>query len=81
MSGKTIYNYIGFHLKGGLKKLALSELRQKGKKRRKSRFVQIDLLETYNAQAARETIERRFKRLGSGLVKTIRFDQGKKQRA
>jgi IS30 family transposase len=32
---------------------------------RKSRFVQIDLLETYNAQAARKTIERRFKRLGA----------------
>jgi len=131
MSGKTIYNYLRFHMKGELKKLALSELRQKGKKRRKSgeaaekrgkitemtlidqrpaevegrevpghwegdliigaghksalcviverksRFVQIDLLETYNAETVRKTIERRFKRLGSGLVKTITFDQGK----
>jgi IS30 family transposase len=110
MSGKTIYNYPRFHMKGELKKLALSGLRQKGKKRRKageaaekrgkitegdlitgaghksalcviverkSRFVQIDLLETYNALTVRETIERRFKRLGKGLVKTITFDPGK----
>jgi transposase, IS30 family len=34
VSGKTIYNYINFHLKGELKKLALGELRQRGKKRR-----------------------------------------------
>jgi IS30 family transposase len=40
---------------------------------RKSRFVQIDLLETYKA----ETVERRFKRLRGGLVKTITFDRGK----
>jgi transposase, IS30 family len=30
---KTIYNYIHFHMKGELKKLALQELRLKGKKR------------------------------------------------
>jgi hypothetical protein len=31
-----IYNYLHFPMKGEMKKLALSELRQKGKKRRKS---------------------------------------------
>jgi IS30 family transposase len=33
VSEKTIYNYLHFHLKGELKKLALQELRQKDKKR------------------------------------------------
>jgi len=33
VSGKTIYNYLHFHMKGELKKLALQKLRQKGKKR------------------------------------------------
>ncbi len=33
VSEKTIYNYLHFHMKGELKKLALQELRQKGKKR------------------------------------------------
>ncbi|MDR0638036.1 MAG: IS30 family transposase [Spirochaetaceae bacterium] len=124
MSEKTIYNYIHFHMKGELKKIALEDLRQKGKKRRKttekgenrgkisemtlidgraipghwegdliigkghksalcvmverrSRFVQIDLLERYDAATVRKTIEKRFKRLGGGLCKTITFDQGK----
>jgi IS30 family transposase len=36
VSGKTIYNYINFHLKGELKKLALRELRRRGKGRRSS---------------------------------------------
>lgn len=36
MSGKTIYNYINFHMRGELKKLALSDLRQRGKKRKTS---------------------------------------------
>lgn len=35
VSEKTIYNYINFHMKGELKKLALAELRQKGKPRKK----------------------------------------------
>jgi IS30 family transposase len=35
VSGKTIYNYVHFHMKGELKKLALSELRQRGKSRKK----------------------------------------------
>ena len=35
VSEKTIYNYLHFHMKGELQKLALQELRQKGKKRRK----------------------------------------------
>jgi hypothetical protein len=34
MSGKTIYNHVGFHLKGELKKLALEDLRRRGKRRR-----------------------------------------------
>lgn len=33
VSENTIYNYLHFHMKGELKKLALQELRQKGKKR------------------------------------------------
>jgi IS30 family transposase len=33
VSEKTIYNYLHFHMKGELKKLALQELRQRGKKR------------------------------------------------
>jgi IS30 family transposase len=34
MSGKTIYNYVFFHMKGELKKLALQDFRQRGKKRK-----------------------------------------------
>ena len=34
VSPKTIYNYVNFHMKGELKKLALRDLRLKGKKRR-----------------------------------------------
>jgi IS30 family transposase len=34
MSSKTIYNYIFFHMKGELKKLALKDLRLRGKKRK-----------------------------------------------
>jgi IS30 family transposase len=34
MSGKTIYNYLFFHLKGELKKLALGDLRLRGKERK-----------------------------------------------
>jgi IS30 family transposase len=115
MSAKTIYNYIHFHMKGELKKAALEDLRQKGKKRRgnteqgetsgkisemtlidgspeetegrtvpghwegdliigkghksalcviverKSRYVQTDLLEKYDAATVRKAIEQRFK--------------------
>jgi IS30 family transposase len=131
MSAKTIYNSIHFHMKGELKKIALEDLRQKGKKRRKntekgenrgkisemtlidprpeeiegrtvpghweggliigkghksalcviverkSRYVQIDLLEKYDAATVRKTIEKRFRGLGGKLCKTITFDQGK----
>jgi IS30 family transposase len=35
VSEKTIYNYLHFHMKGELQKLALHELRQKGKVRKK----------------------------------------------
>lgn len=37
MSGKTIYNYIHFHMKGELKKLALKDLRRRGKKKKSSK--------------------------------------------
>jgi len=36
MSGKTIYNYVHFHMRGELKKVALKDLRQRGKKRKTS---------------------------------------------
>jgi len=130
MSGKTIYNYVLFHMKGELKKLALEDLRQRGKKRkkgkdgekrgklpemtlidsrpmeinarivpgnwegdliigkerksalsvlveRKTRYVQLDLLETYDASTVRKTIENRFKRMQPSLVKSLTLDQGK----
>jgi IS30 family transposase len=48
---------------------------------RKSRFVQMDLLLEYGAGTVRKTVERRFKRLEPGLVKSITFDQGKKNSA
>jgi IS30 family transposase len=130
MSGKTIYNYVFFHMKGELKKLALKDLRLRGKERkegkggekwgkipemtlidsrpaeidarevpghwegdliigkghksailvtveRKSRYVQMDLLESMDARMVRKKIEQRFKRLKPALRKSITFDQGK----
>lgn len=128
VSEKTIYNYIELHMKGEMKKLALQELRQHGKKRkgkaeprgklsnmtliderpkevdarvvpghwesdliiganhqsalsviveRKSRYVMIDLLESYDAESVRKSIERRFKKLEPVLTKSITCDQGK----
>jgi IS30 family transposase len=130
MSGKTIYNYIFFHMKGELKKLALKDLRLRGKARkkgeegekrekipgmalidtrpaeinarsvaghwegdliigkgrksailvtveRKSRFVQMDLLKSWDAATMRKAIERRLKKLEEPLRKSITFDQGK----
>jgi IS30 family transposase len=130
MSGKTIYNYVLFHMKGELKKLALEDLRQRGKKRkrgkdgekrgklsemtlidsrpieinarivpgnwegdlimgkkhksalsvlveRKTRYVQLDLLEKFDAMTVRKTIERRFRRIQPTLVKSLTVDQGK----
>jgi IS30 family transposase len=131
MSAKTIYHSIRFPMKGALKKIALQDLRQKGKKRRKdrekgenrgkisemtlidqrpkevegravpghgegdliigkghksvlcvmverkSRFIQIDVLQRYDASTVRKTIERRFRRLMPELCKTIPFDRGK----
>jgi IS30 family transposase len=35
MCGKTIYNYVHYHMKGELKKIALEELRQRGKPRKR----------------------------------------------
>jgi IS30 family transposase len=130
MSGKTIYNYVFFHMKGELKKLALQDLRLRGKKRkggkaaekrgklpemtlidtrpaeintreggghwegdliigkdhksailvtveRKTRFVQLDVLEHMDAVTVRKRIEKRFKKLEPALRKSITFDQGK----
>lgn len=130
VSGKTIYNYLHFHMRGELKKLALKDLRQHGRKRktvhseqkrgklnditliderppeinsravpghwegdliigknhksalcviveRQTRFVQLDLLHSYDAKTVRKTIERRFKRIEPQLRKSITFDQGK----
>jgi transposase, IS30 family len=34
VSAKTIYNYVNFHMKGELKKVALKEFRRRGKKRK-----------------------------------------------
>jgi IS30 family transposase len=130
MSGKTIYNYVQFHMKGELKKLALADFRQRGKPRkpgkthgkrgtiphmtlidtrpeeinariipghwegdliigkchksaicvtveRQTRYIQMDLLTTYDAPAVRKTIERRFKKLEPSLRKSLTLDQGK----
>jgi transposase, IS30 family len=128
VSEKTIYNYIEFHMKGELKKLAVQELRQRGKVRkgnaekrgklpnmaliderpkevdsrivpghwegdliiganhqsalsviveRKTRYVTIDLLLSYDADSVRKSIEHRFKKLEPQLIKSITCDQGK----
>jgi IS30 family transposase len=44
---------------------------------RKSRYVQIDLLERYDAATVRKTIEKRFRGLEGKLCKTITFEQSK----
>jgi IS30 family transposase len=128
VSEKTIYNYISFHMKGELKKLALLELRQKGKQRkhtlelrgkipnmvliderpkevdsrdvpghwegdliigdghksalsviveRKTRYVMIERLLSYDAKTVRKSIEKRFKTLDPELKKSLTYDQGK----
>lgn len=128
VSEKTIYNYIEFHMKGELKKLALHELRQHGKKRRKTaekrgklpnmtliderpkevdsrmvaghwegdliigarhqsalsviverktRYISLDLLLSYDADSVRKSIERRFRNMDPELIKSITCDQGK----
>src|SRR6056297_231163 len=40
VSGKTIYIYVHFHMRGELKKLALKDLRQHGKKRKSAHSEQ-----------------------------------------
>jgi len=130
VSGKTIYNYLYFHMRGELKKLALKDLRLRGRKRkspntdekrgklqditliderpievdsravpghwegdliigknhksalcviveRKTRFLQLDLLQSYDALTVRKTIEKRFKRMEPVLRKSLTLDQGK----
>jgi IS30 family transposase len=44
---------------------------------RKTRFVQMDLLESMDARTVRKTVEKRFKKLEPALRKSITFDQGK----
>jgi IS30 family transposase len=44
---------------------------------RHSRFVQMDLLESMDAQTVRKRIEKRFKKLEPALRKSITIDQGK----
>jgi IS30 family transposase len=44
--------------------------------KRKSRFVQMNLLLKYDVETVRKTIEGRFKRLDPRFVKSITFDQG-----
>jgi IS30 family transposase len=44
---------------------------------RKSRFLQMDLLESMDARTVRKTVEKRFKKLAPALRKSITFDQGK----
>jgi IS30 family transposase len=130
VSGKTVYNYVHFHMRGELKKLALKDLRRRGKRRkavnaaekrgkiqdmtlidhrppeinsrivpghwegdlligkdhqsaicviveRQTRFIQLDLLHSYDAQTVRKTIEKRFKRIEPQLRKSLTLDQGK----
>jgi IS30 family transposase len=130
MTGKTIYNFVFFHMKGELKKLALQDFRLRGKNRkpgkrgenrgetsemtlidshpveinarevpgqwegdliigkgrqsailvtleRKSRFLQMDLLESMDPLTVRKTVETRFKKLAPALRKSIMFEQGK----
>ena len=44
---------------------------------RKSRYVMIDLLESYDAESVRKSIERRLKKFVPELTKSITCDQGK----
>ncbi|MDY6895969.1 MAG: IS30 family transposase, partial [Thermotogota bacterium] len=44
---------------------------------RQTRFIQLDLLPTYDVQTVRKTIERRFKRIELQLRKFLTLDQGK----
>jgi IS30 family transposase len=117
MPDKTIYVF--FHMKGELKKLALEDLRLRGKGgkipemtlidsrpveinarempghwegdliigkgrksailvtvERKTRFIQMDLLESTDARTVRKKIEGRFKKLEGALRESITFDPG-----
>jgi IS30 family transposase len=44
---------------------------------RKTRFVQMDLLESMDARTVRKTVEKRFKKLEPALRKSITLGQGK----
>jgi IS30 family transposase len=44
---------------------------------RQTHFVQLDLLDTYDAKTVRKTIEKRFKRIEPQLRKSLTLDQGK----
>jgi len=62
VSEKTIYNYLHFHMKGELQKLALQELRQKGKKRTRKgeetrgKLANITLIDERPLEANERTI-------------------------
>jgi IS30 family transposase len=63
MSGKTIYNYVQFHMKGELKKLALEDLRQRGKPRKKGnaaekrgKIPEMTLIDTCPAEINARTV-------------------------
>lgn len=43
---------------------------------RKSRYIQLDVLERYDAATVRKTIEKRFKKMEPELMKTLTVDQG-----
>ena len=44
---------------------------------RKTRFVMIDLLQSYDAKSVRKSIEKRFKKMSLTLIKSITCNQGK----
>jgi IS30 family transposase len=44
---------------------------------RKTRFVQMDLLESMDARTVQKAVDKRFKKLEPALRKSITFDQGK----
>jgi IS30 family transposase len=63
MSGKTIYNYVRFHMKGELKKLALDDLRHRGKARKKGntaekrgKIPEMTLIDTRPAEINARTV-------------------------
>jgi IS30 family transposase len=57
MSGKTIYNHVRFHLEGELKKPALEDLRQRGKRRKRGgKIPAMTLIDTRPAEINARTV-------------------------